>query len=45
MTRANSGSGTDQRLSAQQRKPYTLVVGMRSWLFAAFRDLKREGVE
>ena len=34
----------DQRLWAQQRRPYTLVVGMRSWLFAAFRDLKREGV-
>jgi len=23
------------------KRPYTLVVGMRSWLFAAFRDLKR----
>jgi hypothetical protein len=34
----------DQRLQAAQRRPYTLVVGMRSWLFAAFRDLKREGV-
>ncbi len=32
----------DQRLSPQQRRPYTLVVGMRSWLFAAFRDLKRD---
>ena len=32
----------DQRLPASQRTPYTLVVGMRSWLFAAFRDLKRE---
>lgn len=31
----------DQRLPASQRTPYTLVVGMRSWLFAAFRDLKR----
>jgi hypothetical protein len=32
----------DQKLSADQKRPYTLVVGMRSWLFAAFRDLKRE---
>jgi DNA-binding Xre family transcriptional regulator len=31
----------DQKLSPEQRRPYTLVVGMRSWLFAAFRDLKR----
>ena len=31
----------DQKLSADQKRPYTLVVGMRSWLFAAFRDLKR----
>jgi transcriptional regulator with XRE-family HTH domain len=32
----------DQKLPQDQRKPYTLVVGMRSWLFAAFRDLKRD---
>ena len=32
----------DQKLSAEQKRPYTLVVGMRSWLFAAFRDLKRD---
>jgi transcriptional regulator with XRE-family HTH domain len=32
----------DQKLPQHQRKPYTLVVGMRSWLFAAFRDLKRD---
>ena len=31
----------DQKLPADQRRAYTLVVGMRSWLFAAFRDLKR----
>jgi transcriptional regulator with XRE-family HTH domain len=31
----------DQRLAPDQKRPYTLVVGMRSWLFAAFRDLKR----
>ena len=32
----------DQKLPQDQRKPYTLVVGMRSWLFAAFRDFKRD---
>ena len=32
----------DQKLQADQKRPYTLVVGMRSWLFAAFRDLKRD---
>ncbi len=31
----------DQRLEPDQKRPYTLVVGMRSWLFVAFRDLKR----
>ena len=31
----------DQKLPANQKRPYTLVIGMRSWLFAAFRDLKR----
>jgi len=31
----------DQKLGTVQKRPYTLVVGMRSWLFAAFRDLKR----
>lgn len=33
----------DQKLAPEQKRPYTLVVGMRSWLFAAFRDLKRDG--
>jgi hypothetical protein len=32
----------DQRLPPEQKRPYTLLIGMRSWLFAAFRDLKRE---
>jgi len=32
---------TDQKLPPEQKRPYTLVIGMRSWLFAAFRDLKR----
>ena len=31
----------EQRLPEDDRTPYTLLVGMRSWLFAAFRDLKR----
>jgi len=31
----------DQKLAPEHKRPYTLVVGMRSWLFAAFRDLKR----
>jgi transcriptional regulator with XRE-family HTH domain len=33
---------TDQRLPADQKRPYTLVIGMRSWLFSAFKDLRRE---
>jgi transcriptional regulator with XRE-family HTH domain len=32
----------DQRLPPAQKRPYTLVLGMRSWLFEAFRDLRRE---
>lgn len=32
----------DQRLPEGERRSYTLVIGMRSWLFAAFRDLLRE---
>jgi hypothetical protein len=31
----------EQKLGGEHKKSYTLVVGMRSWLFAAFRDLKR----
>jgi transcriptional regulator with XRE-family HTH domain len=31
----------DQRLPATHRKPYTLVVGLRSWWFQAFVDLWR----
>jgi hypothetical protein len=31
----------DQKLPEAQKDAYTMVVGMRSWLFAAFRDLKR----
>lgn len=32
----------DQRLPADKRKPYTLVVGLRSWWWQAFVDLWRE---
>ncbi|MEY4764760.1 MAG: hypothetical protein RI907_1433 [Pseudomonadota bacterium] len=32
----------DQRLPQAQRKPYTLVVGLRSWWFQAFVDLWRD---
>lgn len=31
----------DQKLPDDKKDAYTLVVAMRSWLFAAFRDLKR----
>jgi hypothetical protein len=30
------------RLPEEQRRPDTLLVGMRTWLFAALRGLKRE---
>jgi hypothetical protein len=32
----------DQKLPADQRQAYTLLIGMRSWLFEAFRDLRRD---
>ena len=32
----------DQRLPDSQREAYTLLIGMRSWQFAAFVDLRRE---
>lgn len=34
----------DQKLPSAQRRPYTLVIAMRSWLMSAFRDLKRDDV-
>jgi hypothetical protein len=33
----------DQRLPEEQKRPFTLVIGMRSWLFGPFRDLRRSG--
>ncbi|MFT5533041.1 MAG: primosomal protein N' [Burkholderiaceae bacterium] len=35
---------TDQKVSAEHKRGYTLVIGMRSWLFAPFRELKRPEV-
>jgi hypothetical protein len=31
----------DQRLAPDRRQPMTMVVGLRGWLFSAFRDLLR----
>lgn len=31
----------DQKLPADQRRPYTIVIGMRSWLMAALADMHR----
>lgn len=31
----------DRALPADERRPYTIVIGMRSWLFAPFRALLR----
>ena len=36
------GHVAEQKRAADERMPFTLLVGMRSWLFEAFRDLKRE---
>ena len=33
----------DQKLPASEKCAYTVVLGMRSWLFAPFRDLLRPG--
>jgi hypothetical protein len=31
----------DQKLPAESKRAYTLVLAMRSWIFAAFRDMMR----
>ncbi|MDH4059481.1 MAG: XRE family transcriptional regulator [Aquincola sp.] len=31
----------DHKLPPDQKRPYTLLIGMRSWLFETFRDLRR----
>ena len=33
----------DQKLPAHERRPVTLVLAQRSWLFAGLRELLREG--
>ena len=35
----------DQRLPEAQKRPYTLVIGVRSWLFGVFRELRRDAPE
>ena len=32
----------DQQLAPGHRRPYTLLVGVRSWLYTPFKNLKRE---
>lgn len=32
----------DQKLPAAQRRPYTIVIGMRSWLMQALKDMHRK---
>ncbi len=32
----------DQKLPASERRAYTLLVGLRSWLFAPFREMLRQ---
>ncbi|MBN8488794.1 MAG: helix-turn-helix transcriptional regulator [Burkholderiales bacterium] len=34
----------DQKLPASQKQACTLLIGLRSWLFGAFRELRRPGV-
>ncbi|MBQ0960040.1 XRE family transcriptional regulator [Ideonella sp. 4Y11] len=33
----------DQKLPPEQKQACTLLIGMRSWLFGAFRELRRSG--
>lgn len=40
-----SGHLAAQKLPASQRDAYTLVIGMRSWLFAPFRSLRRQAAD
>ncbi len=32
----------DQKLPPEQRQPFTIVVGMRSWLMPAFKEIQRK---
>ena len=31
----------DQKLPSAEKRPYSVVIGLRSWVFGAFRDLER----
>jgi hypothetical protein len=31
----------NQTLPPERKRPFTVLIGMRSWFFAAFQDLKR----
>lgn len=34
----------DQKLPLDEKRPYSVVIGLRSWVFEAFRDLERPGL-
>lgn len=34
----------DQKLTSSEKRPYSVVIGLRSWVFEAFRDLERPGL-
>jgi transcriptional regulator with XRE-family HTH domain len=34
----------DQKLPSAEKRPYSVVIGLRSWVFEAFRDLERPGL-
>jgi transcriptional regulator with XRE-family HTH domain len=34
----------DQKLPQADKRPYSVVIGLRSWVFEAFRDLERPGL-
>lgn len=34
----------DQKLPTAEKRPYSVVIGLRSWVFEAFRDLERPGL-
>jgi transcriptional regulator with XRE-family HTH domain len=34
----------DQKLPPAEKRPYSVVIGLRSWVFEAFRDLERPGL-
>ncbi|WP_457418182.1 helix-turn-helix domain-containing protein [Roseateles sp. P5_E7] len=34
----------DQKLPSAEKRPYSVIIGLRSWVFEAFRDLERPGL-